>query len=105
MAHDEVLAGRLRERLPDAVEKRMFGGVAFMINGNLAVGAYDDDLLVRLGPVDAPAALGTPGVREFGLTRRPMRGWVVVAGEYLDDADLDHWLARASQFVATLPPK
>ncbi|MER7273214.1 TfoX/Sxy family protein [Dactylosporangium sp. NPDC000244] len=105
MAYDEVLAERLRERLPAAARRRMFGGLAFLTGGNMTVGVYRDDLLVRLSPEDADAALDRPGVRPFDMTGRPMRGWVLVAGEHLDDADLDRWVATASAFVATLPPK
>ncbi|MEU7874597.1 TfoX/Sxy family protein [Dactylosporangium sp. NPDC049140] len=105
MAYDEVLAERLRDRLPAATPKRMFGGLAFLTAGNMTVGVHGDDLLVRLRPEDADAALARPGVRPFDLTGRPMRGWIVVAGEQLDDADLDRWVADASAFVATLPAK
>ncbi|WP_433086558.1 TfoX/Sxy family protein [Dactylosporangium sp. CA-052675] len=105
MAYDEVLAERLRERLPAAARRRMFGGLAFLAGGNMTAGVYRDDLLVRLSPEDAGAALERPGVRPFDMTGRPMRGWVLVAGEHLDDADLDQWVATASAFVATLPPK
>nr|BFE61383.1 TfoX/Sxy family protein [Dactylosporangium thailandense] len=105
MAYDEVLAERLRERLPAAARRRMFGGLAFLTGGSMTVGVYRDDLLVRLSPEDADAALDRPGVRPFDMTGRPMRGWVLVAGEHLDDADLDRWVATASAFVATLPPK
>ncbi|GAA3304811.1 TfoX/Sxy family protein [Dactylosporangium vinaceum] len=105
VAYDEVLAERVRERLPTAAAKRMFGGVAFLTNGNLTVGVLGDDLLVRLGPEAAGDALGRPGVTQFDGPGRPMRGWVVVAGDQLDDPDLDRWIAAASGFVATLPPK
>jgi TfoX/Sxy family transcriptional regulator of competence genes len=107
MAYDEALAQRLRERLGDAgvAAKRMFGGLAFLTDGKLTVGVYGDDLLVRMNPIEAQRALERPGVRAFDLTRRPMRGWVVVPGEMLDDPVLDEWLAVARAFVATLPPK
>ena len=108
MAYDEVLADRLRERLRDrggVAEKRMFGGVAFPTHGNLTVGVRRDDLLARVGPEAAEAALARPGVRPFESRGRTMRGWVLVAGEHLDDGDLDRWLAEAGDFVATLPPK
>jgi TfoX/Sxy family transcriptional regulator of competence genes len=107
MAYDEALAQRLRERLGDAgvTAKRMFGGLAFLTDGHLTVGVYGDDLLVRMDPAAAQQALERLGVRPFDLTRRPMRGWVVVAGEVLDDPVLDEWLVTAKAFVATLPPK
>jgi TfoX/Sxy family transcriptional regulator of competence genes len=107
MAYDEALAERLRERLDYAgvTAKRMFGGLAFLTDGNMTVGVYGDDLLVRMDPDEAEAALERLGVRPFDFTGRPMRGWVVVAGETLDDPVLDHWIAAARSFVATLPPK
>ncbi|WP_433607825.1 TfoX/Sxy family protein [Dactylosporangium sp. CA-139114] len=105
MAYDEVLAERLRERLPAAARRRLFGGPAVLARGNVTAGVNRDDLLVRLSPEDAAAALERPGVRPFDVTGRPMRGWVLVAGEHLDDADLDQWVATASAFVATLPPQ
>lgn len=108
MAYDEALAERLRERLAevgDAGERKMFGGLTFMVNGNMAVGVMGDDLIVRLAPDDAQAALAQPGAREFDFTGRPMRGWVVVAGEALDDEVLDQWVAQACAHNATLPPK
>ncbi|MFD9509474.1 TfoX/Sxy family protein [Streptomyces mirabilis] len=83
MACDEGLAERIRERLgtdPDITEKRMFGGIAFLHRGNVAVGVTGDDLMVRVGPDTTEQALTRPGTRIFDMTGRPMRGWVVVAG-------------------------
>ncbi|MFG2045425.1 TfoX/Sxy family protein [Dactylosporangium sp. NPDC048998] len=108
MAYDEVLADRLRERLqdrPGVAEKRMFGGLAFLTDGNMTVGVHGDDLIVRLSPQTGDAALTGPGTRPFDITGRPMRGWILVAGDHLDDADLDRWIAEATAFVVTLPPK
>ena len=108
VAFDEVLADRLRERLrgrAGVTEKKMFGGLAFLTCGNMTVGVHQDDLIVRIDPGAAEAALGRAGVRPFDITGRPMRGWVLVGGEHLDDEDLDRWLAEAGAFVATLPPK
>ena len=108
MAFDTALAERIRDRVRDAAgvrEKRMFGGLAFLTDGNMTVGVHGDDLIVRLGPGDTDMALAEPGVRPFDITGRPMRGWILVAGEVLDDDVLDGWIARARAFVATLPPK
>jgi TfoX N-terminal domain len=108
MAFDEVLADRVRERLhedPGVAEKRMFGGIAFLTRGNMTVGVHGDELIARIGPDDTDAALGEPGVRVFDITGRPMRGWILVAGQHLDDDDLDRWLTQAKAFVATLPSK
>jgi TfoX/Sxy family transcriptional regulator of competence genes len=108
MAFDDALAERLRDRLRDAVgvhEKKMFGGLAFLTDGNMTVGVHGDDLIARIAPDDTAAALTEAGVRPFDVTGRPMRGWILVAGEALDDAVLDRWVEQARAFVATLPPK
>jgi hypothetical protein len=108
MAFDEALAERVRDRLRDAVgvhEKKMFGGLAFLTHGNMTVGVHGDDLIARISPDDTEQALTEPGVRPFDITGRPMRGWILVGGEALDDAVLDGWIRRARTFVATLPPK
>jgi hypothetical protein len=108
VAYDEVLADRLRERLSDRMgvtEKKMFGGLAFLTDGNMTVGVHGDDLIVRISPDATDAALARPGVRRFDITGRPMRGWILVGGEELDDDALDRWLTEAGDFVATLPPK
>jgi hypothetical protein len=83
----------------------MFGGLAFLSYGNMTVGVIGDDLIVRLDPAATEAALARPGVRPFEMTGRPMRGWIQVLGEGLDDSDLDFWIDQAREFVATLPPK
>jgi TfoX/Sxy family transcriptional regulator of competence genes len=108
MAFDDALAERIRDRVRDAAgihEKRMFGGLAFLTDGNMTVGVHGDDLIVRLAPAETDTALTESGVRPFDITGRPMRGWVLVAGEVLDDDVLDDWIERARAFVATLPPK
>jgi TfoX/Sxy family transcriptional regulator of competence genes len=108
MAFDDALAERLRDRLREVAavhEKKMFGGLAFLTDGNMTVGVHGDDLIVRIAPDDTPTALAKPGVRPFDITGRPMRGWILVAGEALDDDVLDGWIERARTFVATLPPK
>jgi TfoX/Sxy family transcriptional regulator of competence genes len=109
MAYDEGLAQRVRERLgddPGITERRMFGGIAFLVHGNMAVGVTGDDLMVRVGPEATDAALARPGARLFDMTGRPMRGWVVVDGTAVtDDETLDGWLAQGRAFAANLPPK
>ncbi|MEU9213670.1 TfoX/Sxy family protein [Streptomyces sp. NPDC048415] len=109
MAYDEGLAERIRERLgadPDIAEKRMFGGIAFLYRGNMAVGVTGDDLMVRVGPDATDAALARPGARIFDMTGRPMRGWVVVAGEAVAEDDATGaWIDQRHDFAASLPPK
>ncbi|WP_250008997.1 TfoX/Sxy family protein [Actinoplanes sp. M2I2] len=107
MAYDETLAQRLRDRLTDpaVTERKMFGGLAFFTNGNMTVGVHADELIVRLGPDEIAEALTRPGVRPFESGGRSMRGWILVAGDHLDDPELDGWLAEAHDYVTTLPPK
>ncbi|MEU6912455.1 TfoX/Sxy family protein [Streptomyces olindensis] len=109
MTYDEGLAERIRERLgadPGITEKRMFGGIAFLYRGNMAVGVTGDDLMVRVGPDATAAALTRPGTRVFDMTGRPMRGWVVVAGEAVAEDDVLHeWIDEGRAFAAGLPPK
>ena len=78
MAYDEGLATRIRETLegaPDIVEKKMFGGIGFLLNGNLLVGVWKDSLVARLGEEQAVEALLDPHVRPFDITGKPMKGW------------------------------
>ncbi|MEV6167171.1 TfoX/Sxy family protein [Streptomyces sp. NPDC051954] len=109
MAYDEGLTQRIRERLgsdPEVTEKKMFGGIAFLHHGNMAVGVSGDDLMVRVGPDGTDAALARPGTRIFDMTGRPMRGWVLVDGSTLaEDADLAAWVDEGCAFAASLPPK
>ena len=109
MAFDDELAERIRLALADAddlYERKMFGGIAFMVSGHMACGVIGDELLVRLGPEGAAAALDGPHVHPMDFTGRPMRSMVLVAPEGVrtDDA-LDRWTGAATRFVASLPPK
>ncbi|MFG2550043.1 TfoX/Sxy family protein [Streptomyces sp. NPDC048581] len=84
----------------------MFGGIAFLYRGNMAVGVTGDELMVRVGPDATDAALTRPGARIFDMTGRPMRGWVVVAGSAVAEDDaLGAWIDEGHAFAATLPPK
>ena len=84
----------------------MFGGVGFLLHGNMCVGVWKDSLVVRLEPEQGVAALSQPHVRAFDIGRQPMKGWVVVDPDGLDrDEQLRAWLLRATDFVATLPAK
>ena len=111
MTYDERLADELRERLAardvDPTEKRMFGGLAFMVEGNLTIAASrSGGLLVRTDPDEAAAIDALPGVEPMEMRGRKMPGWVFVDADALtDEADLDAWVDRALAFVATLPPK
>ncbi|SDU13595.1 TfoX/Sxy family protein [Jiangella alkaliphila] len=109
MAYDEGLAARIREVVADRLdvtEKRMFGGLAFLVNGNLACAVHHDDLLVRLPADEHEAALGEPGASIFDLTGRPMKGWLVVDATALaEDDDLHRWAGRGLDFAGGFPPK
>ena len=109
MAYDEALASRVRETLgenPEITERKMFGGIAFMLSGNMAVGVSKDDLMVRIDPDDQDEALAQSGVRVFDMTGRPMKGWILVAPEATeDDADLQRWVEAGLDFAGSLPPK
>ena len=109
MAFDETLAERIREALgrrTDVTEKRMFGGVCFLLNGNMLVGVWKDSLIVRLGPDRGKAALLEPHVREMDVTGRPMKGWVMVEAEGVEeDEQLGDWIRDATAFVEKLPEK
>jgi TfoX/Sxy family transcriptional regulator of competence genes len=110
MAYDEGLAERIRDVLggrSDVEDRQMFGGIAFLIAGNMACGVIGDELIVRMERDDAARLLAEePGTREFDMTGRPMRNWVVVAPEAIaDDDDLERWVTRGEGFAAGLPPK
>jgi TfoX/Sxy family transcriptional regulator of competence genes len=107
--HDEGLAQRIRERLeeqPHVSEKRMFGGLAFLVGGHMAVGIVRDEMMVRVGPAAYDAALCEPHARPMDFTKRPMKGFVFVAPPgFEEDADLARWVERGVAFAASLPPK
>lgn len=109
MAYSESLACRVREmldRTPHIAEKKMFGGLGILYLGNLLVGVRHDSLILRLGPDQAALALKQPGVNVFDITGKPMKGWVTIREEYLDDdLALSHWLKQGLAFVETLPAK
>lgn len=109
MAYSQELADRVGKILDKetAVEKKeMFGGVAFLLRGNMACGVIADDLMVRVGPEIHAEALAEPGARLFDFTGRPMKGWVVVAGEAVaEEGALRAWVQRGVAFAGTLPAK
>lgn len=106
----EELAERIRTRIgdrPGIVEKKMFGGIAFMVHGNMLVGPMKDgSLMVRVGKASYDDALAQPGCQPMTMSERTMSGFVVVDGDVIEDDDtLADWIARAWAFVKTLPPK
>jgi len=109
MAYNRALADEVRARIgerPGLTERQMFGGIAFMLNGNMAVGVSGDELMVRVGKDAHDEAVSLPGARIFDMSARPMRGWILVATEGIaSDADLDAWINRGVSWAETLPPK
>ena len=109
MAFDEALASRVREQLAHRiglVEKKMFGGLAFLINGNMSVGIHGDELIVRIDPEATDAALREPGVRLFDITGRPMKGWLLVGGTAVaEPKSLGKWVRRGVEYASSLPRK
>jgi TfoX/Sxy family transcriptional regulator of competence genes len=109
MAFDEAVAGRVREALagsPDVVEKKMFGGIAFMVRGNMCCGVIGDRLMLRVGPKGDETALSRPHAKAMDFTGRPMKGMVYVEPEGFASArDLRMWIGRAMEFTLSLPAK
>jgi TfoX/Sxy family transcriptional regulator of competence genes len=109
VAYDEALADRIRELLSaraDVSERKMFGGLVFMLAGNMACGVLGEDLIVRLDREESERALQEDGVRPFDFTGKPMKGIVYVSPEWTsDDAALAEWVETGADFAATLPAK
>ncbi|MGO8906379.1 MAG: TfoX/Sxy family protein [Solirubrobacteraceae bacterium] len=110
MAYDEDLAHRVREQLAQeagVIEKAMFGGLAFLLRGNIAVGLSSaGELMVRVGADATDDALSRPHTRLFDMTGRPMKGWILVAPEGMrTKRQLGAWVRRGLEFARTLPAK
>jgi TfoX/Sxy family transcriptional regulator of competence genes len=109
MPYDKQMAMQIRAALSGEqalTEREMFGGIGFMISGNMACGVSGNDLIVRVGPEAYEDALQQEGVVEFDMTGRPMRGWVFVRASALpSDAELNHWVHKGVSFARTLPAK
>ena len=109
MAYDEKLAGRVRKLLAKRkaiAEKKMFGGVAFLLNGNMCCGLHGQELIVRLNPQETDQSLARPHTRVFDMTGRPIKGWILVepAGLAREDA-LAKWVRVGVDYAASLPAK
>lgn len=109
MAYDEILADRVREILVGRIavtEKAMFGGLSFMIRGNMSCGVIGDELVVRVGKAGHDAALARPHARVMDFTGKPMAGWIYVAPDGLEsDPDLTRWVELGLEFAQGLPAK
>lgn len=109
MAYDEDLTDRIRtllKRRKGVAERRMFGGIAFLVNGNMSCGVNGSDLMVRVGPDAYEQALGEKGARPMDFTGRPLRGMVFVGRRSVgSDANLRRWVDRGVRFARSLPAK
>lgn len=109
MTYDETLATRIREAIggidDDITERKMFGGLAFMLNGHMFAGVVGDELMLRLGDAGAQAALRGEHVREMDFTGRTMKAMVFVASAGLEGDALGEWVTSAAAFAQSLPPK
>lgn len=109
MAFDEGLAERIRDLVadqPGVSERKMFGGLCFMLDGNMCFGIVGSELMVRVGPNAYEESLTLPHAREMDFTGRSMKGMVYVGEVGLsEDGDLGQWLDRGTSYAASLPPK
>ena len=109
MAYNRDLADRMRLLLlarQGVLEKNMFGGIGFLLNGNMCCGIWKDLLVLRLGTDNANKALEQPHVRPMDITGKPMKGWLFVEAEgYKKDEDLTGWVEKAFTFARGLPAK
>ncbi len=109
MAYSELLADKVEKIVleePGFTMKKMFGGVCFLLRGNMACGVLNNDLIVRVGPADYDKCLALPQTKKFDITGKAMKGWVMVS---FDDEkgldDLQSWVKRGVAFALELPPK
>ena len=109
MAYNLDLAARIWQSLegfPSCQEKKMFGGIGFILNGNMACGILDDRLIVRVGTENYATALSQPYTRPFDAYNKPMSGWIMVDSTGTDnDAELKNWIRQGVEYASTLPPK
>ena len=109
MPYNEELDRRIKKivsRWKGTNDKKIFGGVCHLINGNMFCGVHKDFLILRLGEDKSSNALKQPYTRPFDITGKPMKGWIMVASDgYKSDQDLKAWLGQARGFVKTLPKK
>ena len=109
MAYDELLGARIRAALgplPGLEEKKMFGGIGFLVNGNMACGVHKNNMIVRVGPENYTSALARAHTRPFDMTGRPMAGWVMVEPQgCATESELKAWVEQGLAFAASLPGK
>jgi TfoX/Sxy family transcriptional regulator of competence genes len=108
MAYDEELADRIRNAIPsdtDVAERKMFGGLAFLLNGHMFAGIVDHELMIRLGHAAAQRALERDHVREMDFTGRPMKNMIFIQPAGLHGPALKQWITAAADHARAMPPK
>lgn len=109
MPFDETLADRIRpllSRKKGISEKKMFGGIGFLLHGNMCVGVWKEFLIVRVGADNHEEVMAEPNVRQFDITGKVMKGWAMVEPYGIEaDDELKYWVRRAAKFAGSLPPK
>ncbi len=109
MAYNETLARSIRSILAShsgITEIQMFGGISFLLNGNMIGGVLNDDLIIRVGLQKYDDYLKLPQTQKFNITGRAMKGWLMVSKASIDaDQDLSEWVQRGVDFASSLPPK
>ena len=109
MAYDETLAGRIRNvvsEVPEIIEKKMFGGIGFLVKGNMACGVHGSEFIVRIGAAKYGEAIQKPNTKPFDLTGKSMSGWLVVLPEGIEkDESFRFWIQQSIEFAHTLPEK
>jgi TfoX/Sxy family transcriptional regulator of competence genes len=109
MAFDEKLAERIRRQIgkrKGVTEKQMFGGLAFLVNGNMSCGVHGNEMIVRLDPAETDKALAKKNTRVFDLSGRPMKGWILVQPDALRTAAaLAKWVDVGVRYASSLPTK
>lgn len=107
MPYSEELDKRISDVIADwgTDRKKMFGGICYLINGNMMAGVYKEYLILRLGPEAAEVALKQKHVQPFDITGRPMKGWAMVVNKGMQGKRLIEWLTQAREFAESLSPK
>ena len=108
MAYNLKLAERIRSQLTAIpfIEKKLFGGVGFLIHGNMACGVHKEDMIVRVDPEKHNTLLKKSHAKPFDITGRPMKGWLIVEADGCKtDKQLSAWIKEGIEFALTLPPK
>lgn len=109
MAYNENLAKRIESRIYSIKEldaKKMFGGIGYMVNGHMAIGVHNDNMIIRVGTENYDELLCKPFAKEFDITGRSMTGWIMVDVNHLEsDDDLEFWIKKGIDFASSLPPK